>query len=731
MRVVTQPLPRYGVAVAVTAVALFCSFLLSSLGLRMPLALCIGAVIVSALQGGWRSGLVTTSLSALALAADYWIHASLSGADAPRESILLLPLFVVVGLLSSYLGEQCWRAMTAVAWVRSTLSCLGDGLVFTDADGHVTFINPAAQDLTGWKQVEAEGKPLEQVFGPLDQVSRLPVKTAVTKILQENTSIVSERALLVSNFGTDVHVDVRAAALRGNEGSLAGAVIMLRDVSAAWQEQKRLEHSEERLRSLVSGVHAAILELDAHGRCIAANRACQHLLGVTLDESLGEGWLRYVHAEDRPKARSAAAQPTSDAVCEIRFETPQHPLRWVRMRFAPSFSHREEKMGCIAALENITDEKYAQEHSRQTWALLAAAAEECRDALLVKNLDGQYLLANTAGARMLGKTVKEIIGKDDAHLVPADTARQLRDLDRQALASGHAQTHEHSETTKAGVRHYLSKRTPFHDSHGNPGGVLITERDVTDERCAQELLQESEQRLALEAKNREQAEDALHHSQAAQQALEQRVAELLQQVSLLNDHAEARQRAEDKLRESEARVQTSEERWTELVNANTALQEAVQQDTQIIEQRTTDLEKATAALEAERQACALAETSLHESQTRLCSLEEKVEELEKTNAFLQEEVRKHSAATPTAPQEEDFGDALFPASADAPHVVAEPTPADPDPAPMSEGSAVQDHGSQPGLAPESPPANGHAAAPEPAAGAPSESKRPHEWLSFN
>src|SRR5438132_12212629 len=111
MRVVTQQLPRYGVAVFTTAAASLLALVLAPLGLRVSFALFAAAVVVSSLEGGLKPGLLATALSTAALAAECWL---LHLADLPEnrsEVVPLLVMLVIVGLLSSYLGNQCWRAV--------------------------------------------------------------------------------------------------------------------------------------------------------------------------------------------------------------------------------------------------------------------------------------------------------------------------------------------------------------------------------------------------------------------------------------------------------------------------------------------------------------------------------------------------------------------------------------------------------------------------------------------
>src|SRR5438445_9916064 len=70
-------------------------------------------------------------------------------------------------------------------WLQVTLSSIGDGVITTDAEGNVTFLNPVAQSLTGWSQDEAAGVPLDAIFKIVNEETRRTVANPATRALRE------------------------------------------------------------------------------------------------------------------------------------------------------------------------------------------------------------------------------------------------------------------------------------------------------------------------------------------------------------------------------------------------------------------------------------------------------------------------------------------------------------------------------------------------------------------
>ena len=113
-----------------------------------------------------------------------------------------------------------------------TLSSIGDGVIVTDADGNVTFINPIAERLTGWQLADATGQPLEHVFKIINEDSRGPVENPVNRAPSENCVIeLANHTALVTKDGRVLPIEdsARADSRRGRGRLRGGARLPRRD----------------------------------------------------------------------------------------------------------------------------------------------------------------------------------------------------------------------------------------------------------------------------------------------------------------------------------------------------------------------------------------------------------------------------------------------------------------------------------------------------------------------
>ncbi len=130
-------------------------------------------------------------------------------------------------------------------------------------------------------------------------------------------------------------------------------------------------------------------------------------------------------------------------------------------------------------------------------ALLQGITEGTTDAIFVKDLEGRYLMMNSAGARVLGRTVEDVIGKDDVELFNPEVGRAIMERDQAVLQSGEAQTYEEPTTPGGVTRMYLATKGPYRDPNGRVIGLLGICRDITDRKLAEEEMRQSQQKLRI------------------------------------------------------------------------------------------------------------------------------------------------------------------------------------------------------------------------------------------
>ncbi|UXZ37517.1 diguanylate cyclase [Cupriavidus gilardii] len=125
-----------------------------------------------------------------------------------------------------------------------TLRSIGDAVICTDVSLRITFINPIAEQLTGWTMAEADGRPLATVFHVVDETSGQPIACPVAKCLQTLRPVyLEDGAVLISRHGERHDVQDSAAPVLTPRGDVIGAVLVFQDITAARALQRKLAHS--------------------------------------------------------------------------------------------------------------------------------------------------------------------------------------------------------------------------------------------------------------------------------------------------------------------------------------------------------------------------------------------------------------------------------------------------------------------------------------------------------
>ena len=227
-------------ALATTALALLFALLLRPLlepNLFVPF---LAGVFASAWYHGRVGGYTATILSAGA--AGFLLMQVHSPWYNSRANLVAgLVSFVAISVATTVLISGWLRSRSMLT---ATLSSIGDGVLATDREERITFLNPVAEALTGWHRSDALGKPLGTVVQVIEEASREPAASPVRDAMREGlTAHGASQVLLISKDKTEIAIEQSAAPLRDERGRLRGAVLVLRDVTSRRQLEEQLSHA--------------------------------------------------------------------------------------------------------------------------------------------------------------------------------------------------------------------------------------------------------------------------------------------------------------------------------------------------------------------------------------------------------------------------------------------------------------------------------------------------------
>jgi PAS domain S-box-containing protein len=271
----------------------------------------------------------------------------------------------------------------------------------------------------------------------------------------------------------------------------------MQDITELRQAERELRASEARFRTFVDHAADAFFLQDDRAVVVDVNRQASASLGYSREELIGRSPLDFDPAVDPAALNQLLARLDAGEVLEFdtvhrRRDGTAFP---VEIRIRPFWEGG--KRFAVALVRDTTERKRAEEALRESYGLLTAVIEGTADAVFVKDLQGRYLMVNSAGARLLGRPASALVGKDDRELRSPDAARAIMERDAQVTASGQVQTFEEVVMTDGTTKTYLTTKSPFRDARGAVAGVVAIARDVTELKRLEEQFRQSQKMEAI------------------------------------------------------------------------------------------------------------------------------------------------------------------------------------------------------------------------------------------
>jgi PAS domain S-box-containing protein len=300
--------------------------------------------------------------------------------------------------------------------LRVTLTSMGDGVITTDEKAQITFLNPSAQELTGWSLEDAVGKPFYDVFRIYNSVTGEPGEDIVRKVLTTGCKVnLANHTVLISRDEVHRHISDSAAPIRNPQGDVVGVVLIFSDVTERYMLQQRLRLSEARSSAAVQMARLGTWEFDAQKKTVHWSGVYKQIMGVPQDFDPDAGsWLTLLHPHDVQEAVSSRerAMESGDSYSQQYriYRKNDGILRYVKTHCKIERNENGVMQRIVGVIQDVTDELEVGNRIRESEELYRSAFDQAVVGMAHVGLDGRFLRVNRSLCDFLLYTAEELLG---------------------------------------------------------------------------------------------------------------------------------------------------------------------------------------------------------------------------------------------------------------------------------------------------------------------------------
>jgi PAS domain S-box-containing protein len=415
---------------------------------------------------------------------------------------LTLILTVLAGISAGFLykhqGKRAFQALyqaesalrNAEKEYKTILYSIGDGVITTDMNGRIRQMNPVAEQLTGWAEADAKGRPTEAVFRIISEATGETVDSPVQKVLEKGLIVgLANHTLLIAKDGTQTPIADSGAPIRDETPDTTGVVLVFRDQVKERFAEASLRQEKTFSDTTINSLPGIFYLFNEEGHFLKWNKNFEVVSGYSSEEMEKMHPLDFFSGEEKKRIEETIQEALikGESYVEANFiskEGGSAPHYFTCYRFISDNKPYLVGMGIDISERKKTETKLLTLSAHQQ-ALLSAIP----DIIMQVDINKVYTWANQPGYDFFGK---DVIGKGADFYFEGD--QPVYDM-VQPLFNGNENIIylESWQRRKDGQKRLLAWWCRvLKDRQGNATGALSTARDITDHRTMEDQLRQAQ-----------------------------------------------------------------------------------------------------------------------------------------------------------------------------------------------------------------------------------------------
>jgi PAS domain S-box-containing protein len=385
---------------------------------------------------------------------------------------------------------------------RQIVETAQEGIWLVDENYRTIFANKIMGEMLGYAPAEMMGK---DIYYFMDKETK---KTAFESLGKRKQGIKENFDFKhITKKGEVVWTFMATSPVIDDNGKYIGALAMVTDITERKRTEEALSNNELRYRTLTGSAPVGIFQTDIEGKTIYVNETWLEYTGMTFEETLGDGWISAIHPVDREtmiKDWNDKSEKGLESATEYRLIDKKGNVKWVMGKAVPIFNKSGKILGHIGTVSDITERKQAIELLEQSENKYRQIVETAQEGIWLIDENNYISFFNQKMCEILGYSAEEMKGKKLFDFMDADGKKNaLPQIEkRKQKINGN---YDVKYITKSGkpIWTNISTNTLFGED-GKYKGALAMVTDITHRKSDEELLHQSEIKLAAKNKELEQ-----------------------------------------------------------------------------------------------------------------------------------------------------------------------------------------------------------------------------------
>ena len=359
-----------------------------------------------------------------------------------------------------------------------------DGIMMTDLQGTIRYVNPSFTAMTGYSSEEAVGQTPRLLKSGVHSVAFYAEMWGTLRSGRVWRGELTNRR----KDGTTYHYESRVSPVHDANGGISGYVAIMRDITERKQAEQAEREREQQFRAMADGCPMPLWITNTEGHIQFINRAFGQFMGDSFERVKGSNWQLVIHPEDAPAYLNEcflALHEHRSFTREARVQRADGEWRWIAAFVAPRFSPSGEFLGHVGLGTDLTERKQAEQALQKSEEKFRELTENIREIFWLKEPGrNDFLYISPAYEQVFGRSCASFYQNPASRLeaIHPDDLKQSRVIFAKQ-EQGEAVEAEYRIRTPDGKEKWIRSRAfPVLDRTGKLFRIAGIAEEITEQK---------------------------------------------------------------------------------------------------------------------------------------------------------------------------------------------------------------------------------------------------------